>query len=241
MDEIMKYLVCNFKNKLNKEDIIKYSNKLNELGFKNIELVICPSNIYLSYFSGDNYKLGVQDISSFIDKTITGEVMGEQLRSMNVSYAIIGHSERRIYKNELNIDFINKINNAIENDIKVIYCIGESLKEKEEGNTYIVLEKEISEVLNNVELKNIIIAYEPVWAIGSGKVPTNEEIKENIEFINKIIKEKYDTKLKVLYGGSVNKDNISELNKIKNIDGFLVGGASTNIDSLESILLEFEK
>lgn len=110
MDEIMKYLVCNFKNKLNKEDIIKYSNKLNELGFKNIELVICPSNIYLSYFSGDNYKLGVQDISSFIDKTITGEVMGEQLRSMNVSYAIIGHSERRIYKNELNIDFINKIN-----------------------------------------------------------------------------------------------------------------------------------
>lgn len=241
MDEIMKYLVCNFKNKLNKEEIIKYSNKLNELGIKNVELVICPSNIYLSYFSGDNYKLGVQDISSFIDKTITGEVMGEQLRSMNVSYAIIGHSERRIYKNELNIDFINKINNAIENDIKVIYCIGESLKEKEEGNTYIVLEKEISEVLNNVELKNIIIAYEPVWAIGSGKVPTNEEIKENIEFINKIIKEKYDTKLKVLYGGSVNKDNIKELNKIKNVDGFLVGGASTNIDSLESILLEFEK
>ena len=237
----MKYLVCNFKNKLNKEDIIKYSNKLDELGIKNIELVICPSNIYISYFNGDNYNLGVQDISSFIDKTITGEITGEQLKSMGVKYVIVGHSERRIYKNELNIDFINKINNAIENDIKVIYCIGESLKEKEEGNTYIVLEKEISEVLNNVELKNIIIAYEPVWAIGSGKVPTNEEIKENIEFINKIIKEKYDTKLKVLYGGSVNKDNISELNKIKNLDGFLVGGASTNIDSLESILLEFEK
>lgn len=241
MDEIMKYLVCNFKNKLNKEDIIKYSNKLDELGIKNIELVICPSNIYISYFNGDNYNLGVQDISSFIDKTITGEITGEQLKSMGVKYVIVGHSERRIYKNELNIDFINKINNAIENDIKVIYCIGESLKEKEEGNTYIVLEKEISEVLNNVELKNIIIAYEPVWAIGSGKVPTNEEIKENIEFINKIIKEKYDTKLKVLYGGSVNKDNIKELNKIKNVDGFLVGGASTNIDSLESILLEFEK
>ena len=237
----MKYLVCNFKNKLNKEDIIKYSNKLDELGIKNIELVICPSNIYISYFNGDNYNLGVQDISSFIDKTITGEITGEQLKSMGVKYVIVGHSERRIYKNELNIDFINKINNAIENDIKVIYCIGESLKEKEEGNTYIVLEKEISEVLNNVELKNIIIAYEPVWAIGSGKVPTNEEIKENIEFINKIIKEKYDTKLKVLYGGSVNKDNISELNTIKNVDGFLVGGASTNIDSLESILIELEK
>lgn len=236
----MKYLVCNFKNKLNKEDIIKYSNKLNELGFKNIELVICPSNIYLSYFDGNNYSLGAQDISSFIDKTITGEITGEQLKSMGVNYVIVGHSERRIYKNELNIDFINKINNAVENDIKIIYCIGESLKEKEEGNTYIVLEKEISEVLNNVELKNIIIAYEPVWAIGSGKVPTNEEIKENIEFINKIIKEKYDTKLKVLYGGSVNKDNIKELNKTKNVDGFLVGGASTNIDSLESILLEFE-
>lgn len=237
----MKYLVCNFKNKLNKNDIVKYSNKLNELSFKNIDLVICPSSIYLSFFNGINYKLGSQDISSFIDKTITGEITGEQLKSMGVNYVIVGHSERRIYKNELNIDFINKINNAIENDIKVIYCIGESLSDKENGNTYMVLEKEISEVLNNVELKGIILAYEPIWAIGSGIVPSNKEISENIGFIKDIVEEKYDMKLKVLYGGSVSSDNIKELNKIKNVDGFLVGGASTNIDSLESLLIEIEK
>ena len=138
-------------------------------------------------------------------------------------------------------DFINKINNAMENGIKVIYCIGESLSDKENGNTYMTLEKQISEVLNNVELKGIMIAYEPVWAIGSGIIPTTKEIKENIGFIKDIIEEKYDIKLKVLYGGSVNSDNISELNTIKNVDGFLVGGASTNIDSLESILIELEK
>ena len=241
MDEIMKYLVGNFKNKLNKNDIVKYSNRLNELSFKNIEVIICPSSIYLSFFNGINYKLGVQDISSFIDKTITGEISGEQLKSMGVEYVIVGHSERRIYKNELNIDFINKINNAIDSGIKVIYCIGESLSDKENGNTYMTLEKQISEVLNNVELKGIMIAYEPVWAIGSGIIPTTKEIKENIGFIKDIIEEKYDIKLKVLYGGSVNSDNISELNTIKNVDGFLVGGASTNIDSLESILIELEK
>ena len=185
--------------------------------------------------------LGAQDISSFIDKTITGEISGEQLKSMGVEYVIVGHSERRIYKNELNIDFINKINNAIDSGIKVIYCIGESLSDKENGNTYMTLEKQISEVLNNVELKGIMIAYEPVWAIGSGIIPTTKEIKENIGFIKDIIEEKYDINIKVLYGGSVNSDNIGELNKIKNVDGFLVGGASTNIDSLENILIELEK
>ena len=204
-------------------------------------MVIVPSLPFLGFFDKNGYSIGSQDISSFMDKTITGEVTGEQLKSLGVEYVIVGHSERREYRHEINIDFINKINNALENDIKVIYCIGESLNDKENGNTYMTLEKQISEVLNNVELKGIMIAYEPVWAIGSGIIPTTKEIKENIGFIKDIIEEKYDIKLKVLYGGSVNSDNIGELNTIKNVDGFLVGGASTNIDSLESILIELEK
>ena len=104
-----------------------------------------------------------------------------------------------------------------------------------------VLEKQISEVLNNVEVKNIIIAYEPVWAIGTGRIPQVKEIKDTVEFIKDIIEENYDTRLDVLYGGSVNKDNIASINAIKCVDGFLVGGASTSIDSLESLLLEIEK
>ena len=237
----MKYFVCNFKNKLNKDDVIKYNNRLSEIKVNKVKLVIMPSLPFLAFFDKSGYSLGSQDISSFMDKTITGEISGEQLKSLGVEYVIVGHSERREYKHEINIDFINKINNAIESGIKVIYCIGENEKDKEDGNTYMVLEKQISEVLNNVELKNIIIAYEPVWAIGTGKVPSEKEIKDNIEFIKDIIEDNYDTRLDVLYGGSVNKDNIASINAIKCVDGFLVGGASTSIDSLESMLLEIEK
>ncbi len=237
----MKYFVCNFKNKLVKDDIVRYNNRLSEIESKKVKLVIVPSLPFLGYFDRNGYSIGSQDISSFMDKTITGEVTGEQLKSLGVEYVIVGHSERREYRHEINIDFINKINNAMENDIKVIYCIGETLKDKEDGNTYMVLEKQISEVLNNVEVKNIIIAYEPVWAIGTGRVPQEKEIRDNIEFIKDIIEEKYDTRLDVLYGGSVNKDNIASINEIKCVDGFLVGGASTSIDSLESMLLEMEK
>ena len=237
----MKYLVCNFKNQLVKDDIVKYNNRLSEISAKKVKLVVVPSLPFLAFFDKNGYSIGSQDISSFMDKTITGEVTGEQLKSLGVEYVIVGHSERREYRHEINIDFINKINNAIYNDIKVIYCIGETLKEKEDGNTYMVLEKQISEVLNNVEIKNIIIAYEPVWAVGTGVRPKNKELKENIEFIKDIIEEKYDTKLEVLYGGSINTSNIGELNTIKCIDGFLVGGASTDINSLENMLLEIEK
>ena len=237
----MKYFVCNFKNKLTKDDVIKYNNRLSEIDVKMVNLIIVPSLPFLTFFDKNGYSLGSQDISSFMDKTITGEVTGEQLKSLGVEYVIVGHSERREYKHEINIDFINKINNALENGIKVIYCIGETLKDKEDGNTYMVLEKQISEVLNNVELKNIIIAYEPVWAIGTGKVPSEKEIKDNIEFIKDIIEDNYDTKLDVLYGGSINKDNIASINAIKVVDGFLVGGASTSVDNLESMLLEIEK
>ncbi len=237
----MKYFVCNFKNKLTKDDVIKYNNRLSEIDVKMVNLVIVPSLPFLTFFDKNGYSLGSQDISSFMDKTITGEVTGEQLKSLGVEYVIVGHSERREYKHEINIDFINKINNALENGIKVIYCIGENEKDKEDGNTYMVLEKQISEVLNNVVVKNIIIAYEPVWAIGTGKVPSEKEIKDNIEFIKDIIEDNYDTKLDVLYGGSINKDNIASINAIKGVDGFLVGGASTSVDSLESMLLEIEK
>lgn len=236
----MKYLVCNLKNKLLKQDIVKYNNILGKIKAKN-KLIIIPSMPFLDKFSLDGYLLGSQDISAFLEKTITGEVTGEQLSSMGVSYVLVGHSERREYKKEINIDFINKINNAINNNIGVIYCIGETLKEKEDGDTYSVLERQISEVLNNVELKNIMIAYEPVYAIGTGITPKLKDIKETIEFIKDITEEKYDTKLKVLYGGSVNLENIKELNSLKPIDGFLVGGSSLDANNVLKMLEELEK
>lgn len=236
----MKYLVCNFKNKLLKDDILKYNISLGEIETK-IKLVLCPPSIYLSYFNKSGYELGVQDISSFMDRTITGEIEASQVKSLGATYVIIGHSERRIYKHEINIDFINKINNTLENNLKVIYCIGETLSDKENGNTFQVLEKQISEVLNNVEIKDIMVAYEPVWAIGTGNVPSVKEIKENIEFINDIIYEQYENKLDILYGGSVNDENIGELCEIKGLSGFLVGGASLDVNKVKGMILEMEK
>ena len=236
----MKYLVCNFKNKLLKDDILKYIRSLGDIETK-VKLVLCPPSIYLDMFDKSGYELGVQDISSFMDKTITGEIEATQVKSMGAKYVIVGHSERRIYRHEINIDFINKINNAVENGLNVIYCIGETLNEKENGRTYEVLEKQISEVLNNVEIKNMMIAYEPVWAIGTGKVPEADEIKENIKFINDIIMEKYEEKLDILYGGSVNDTNIGELCTIKGLNGFLVGGASLDPNKVKGMLIEMEK
>jgi triosephosphate isomerase len=236
----MKYLVCNFKNKLFKDDILKYNKSLVDIETK-VKLVLCPPSIYLDMFDKSGYELGVQDISSFMDKTITGEIEATQVKSIGAKYVIVGHSERRIYRHEINIDFINKINNAVENGLNVIYCIGETLNEKENGRTYEVLEKQISEVLNNVEIKNIMIAYEPVWAIGTGKVPEADEIKENIKFINDIIMEKYEEKLDILYGGSVNDTNIGELCTIKGLNGFLVGGASLDPNKVKGMLIEMEK
>lgn len=236
----MKYLICNFKNKLLKEEIIKYNNSLGDIETK-VKLVLCPPSIYLSLFDKTGYDLGVQDISSFMDKTITGEIEASQVKSLGATYVIVGHSERRMYKHEINIDFINKINNALENKLNVIYCIGETLSDKENGSTYEVLEKQISEVLNNVEIKNIMIAYEPVWAIGTGNVPSVKEIKENIEFINDLLYEKYEIKLDILYGGSVNDENIEELCGIKGLSGFLVGGASLDVNKVKGMILEMEK
>lgn len=233
-------MVCNFKNKLLKNEIIEYNNSLQEID-GNHKLIIMPPFPFISLFTKNRYNLGAQDISSFIDKTITGEVTGEQIKSLGCNYVLVGHSERRIYKNEINIDFINKINNALENDLNVIYCIGETLQDKENGDTFIVLEKQVSEVLNNVEIKNIIIAYEPIWAIGTGKTPSKEDIIETIDFIKDMIYEKYETKLEVLYGGSVSEKNIAELLKINALDGFLVGGASLDIDSVKKMLQEMQK
>lgn len=236
----MKCLVCNFKNKLNKEDIIAYNRSLGTVAMKNVRLVLVPSIPFLAYFDKLGYQIGAQDISSFMDKTLTGEVTGEQLKSMGVEYVIVGHSERRSYKHEINIDFINKINNALENDLQVIYCVGETLQEKESGDTFVVLEKQISEVLNNVCLKNITIAYEPVWAIGTGVTSKAEDVKEVVDFLNDLIYEKYDTNINILYGGSISPDNIKEYNNIKRLSGFLVGGASLDVNNVKYMMLEME-
>tara|TARA_B100002019_G_C21131192_1_gene528366 strand:- start:172 stop:909 length:738 start_codon:yes stop_codon:yes gene_type:complete len=151
----------------------------------------------------------------------TGSINAKMLKSVGATYVIIGHSENR-QKGETDKLINNKIKSALKSGLKVIFCIGETLKEKKTKKTKKLLSKQIKLGLNKIKNnKNIIIAYEPIWSIGSGLIPKKKELFETIRFIKKKAKN-----FKVLYGGSVNPKNINSLNLINNIDGYMIGGAS---------------
>ncbi len=182
--------------------------------------LICPLTKKLKKTT---IKVGAQNCNeNYFSGAHTGSINASMLKNVGARYVIIGHSENR-QKGE-NDKLINlKIKNSIKSGLKVIFCIGESLKEKRKKMTKKVLVKQLTNGLKNVKnKKNIIIAYEPIWSIGTGLIPNTYDLFRIIDFI----KQKTAGKLKVLYGGSVNNINIKDLKKINNIDGFLVGGAS---------------
>ncbi|MDC2970572.1 triose-phosphate isomerase [Candidatus Pelagibacter sp.] len=151
----------------------------------------------------------------------TGSINAKMLKEVGATYVIIGHSENR-QEGETDKLVNNKIKSALKSGLKVIFCIGETLKEKKTKKTKKLLSKQIKLGLNKIKnKKNIIIAYEPIWSIGSGLIPKKKELFETIKFIKKKAKN-----YKVLYGGSVNPKNINSLNLINNIDGYMIGGAS---------------
>ena len=235
----MKYLISNFKSNKNLNESILYESKLRKKGLQNLNLIICPSSPFLSDFQGNNYELGAQDVSAYIEGSYTGETNAKQLNSLGVKYVLVGHSERRKYFNESEKDLVNKIANAFAHGIQVVLCIGESHLQYTNQETNAIIEKQLALVMNEFnreELKNIIIAYEPIWAIGTGITPTVEEIEETTHFIKKIVQNYYELNLPVLYGGSVNQKNIAKFNSISNLDGFLVGGASLDFDELSNLI-----
>ena len=225
------YFVANWKmygslSSLNTLDkVIKFS-KSKEI--KGGRLIYCPPNTLISSFSKKftNCQIGIGGQNCHESESygaFTGSVNSRMLKNAGAHFVIIGHSENRI--NGESDKLINlKIKSALEAKLKVIFCIGETLGEKRKRKTQSILSKQIKIGLNNIKNKsNIFIAYEPVWAIGSGIIPKSQDLFKTIEFI----KSKFRDKLpKVLYGGSVNPENIINLKKINNIDGFLIGGAS---------------
>lgn len=214
----MKIIVGNQKNYMTIKDV---ENFLDNVRLTD-NVIICPSNIYLPYYLDKNCKIGLQNIN--IDKTITGEISINQAISIGIKYVIVGHSERRINLFETDKRINKKIISL--NNIGIILCIGESIKQKKHKEE--ILREQIKECLKNCNLDNIVIAYEPVWSIGTGKIPTNNEIDKTVLFIKQLVKEIYNKDIKVLYGGSINSKNIEKLNKINSLDGFLVGKASTD-------------
>lgn len=219
-------VALNNKSNLDKQEFINYLE-----GLKNIKtnstLILCPTYINIPSVDID-ILLGSQNVSKTDDGAYTGEISARDLKSYGVKYSIVGHSERRGYQRETNEEIKEKINKLLENDITPILCIGES-KEERENNTYKeVLKEELSILDTN---SNIIIAYEPIWSIGTGIIPTNDEIEEVFTLIKSILPNN-----KVLYGGSANNDNIDTLKEIKLIDGYLLGGLSLKPDKLQIFL-----
>lgn len=226
-----KLVVGNMKMNMLTSDIGDYLEKINDK-IDNEQVVICPTSIYIPYFLKHNYKVGLQNVFFRSEGAYTGEISPLQAASMGISYVIIGHSERRNYFEENDSTINKKIIEALKYDLKVIFCVGETLEEKNLLKTARVIKRQLINGLRNIEeenLKNIIIAYEPVWAIGTSVTPTNKDISETANYIKGIVHGIYEnTNIPVLYGGSVNEQNIKELNKVEEIDGFLVGGASTD-------------
>ncbi len=221
-------IVGNQKNYMTTKDVRDYLKEMTGL----YNVVICPSSIYVPYYLKKGIHVGVQNVVSS-DETITGEVTAKQAKSMGIEFTIIGHSERRERYNE---DITSAVNDAINNNLNVILCIGEDIDDYNSKATNAKLKKQIGELVNIVSLDNVIIAYEPVWAIGTGKTPTNEEIENNIDYIKSLVKQLYGKEVRVLYGGSVNRENVKTLKDIPNVDGFLVGKASTNIYEFKRII-----
>ena len=229
------YFVANWKM-YGKISSINSINKVISLSkrqkYKKIKIIYCPPYTLLEKFNQKLKKskilIGAQNFHQVSDYgPFTGSISAKLLKDTCANYVILGHSENRKI-GEKNKDINLKIKSALKNNLNVILCIGETLKEKRQKKTNKILSKQINTCLKNIKkLNKILIAYEPIWAIGSGLIPTNKDLQNIVFFIKKKLNKNYTKqKINLLYGGSVNPKNIQILNKITNLDGYLVGGAS---------------
>lgn len=220
-----KLIVGNIKMNMKFGEIYNYLNYFKDINSKNV--VICPSYIYIPYFLNYNFSVGSQNVCAYEDDGYTGEISAKQLSSIGVKYTIVGHSERRIKLKESNLDINKKVKSALNAKLKIILCIGETKEELELLKKDIVLRRQIRDALIDIEdISDVIIAYEPVWSIGTNKIPEKEELISTITYIKNLIYKDYKKDIKVLYGGSIKEKNILQLNKIEELDGFLIGSAS---------------
>lgn len=214
-------------------EISNYFNTLNNVDARNLNISFAvPSIFLLECKKLSKFEIFAQDVEYFEYGSNTGRLSYQHLIDNNIDGSIIGHSEQRRFNDNTDEVINNKIKKLLDNNLNIILCIGEpkEIYEKNETIEYLYNQLELNLKNINLDKNKIIIAYEPIWSIGTGLIPNNEYIFN----IVKKIKEKYD--LNILYGGSVNKNNISKLMEIKNIDGFLIGSGSINPnDFLEMI------
>lgn len=231
-------IVLNNKSNFTLKEYEKYLTDLNQIKTTE-DLVLCPSFPYLSIFNSENISLGAQNVSKNVMGAHTGEVNALQLKFLNTKYCLVGHSERRSEEKETDNDINTKVKLLINEGITPILCIGETKKEHDKKETLQVINCSLTldlDELTEEEKSRVIIAYEPVWCIGTENIPSSDDLNLAMNTIKKVLPNN-----KILYGGSVNENNIEILLENKNIDGFLLGGLSLHPDKLQTILNNIEK
>ena len=242
-----KVIAGNWKMNMHPGEAIEFITNLTPLvkDTKN-EVILCVPYIDLFYSiltaQGTNIKIGAQNMHYEESGAYTGEISGKMLKTINVEYVIIGHSERRKYFNETDEIVNKKVKSAFKYGLKPIVCVGETLNQREEGRAEEVIKKQVDDVLEgltNEQVGSLVIAYEPIWAIGTGKAATSEDANNGAKQIRDEISKTYGqetaSRVIILYGGSVNETNAKELFEMSDIDGGLVGKASLNPEEFSKI------
>jgi len=229
-------IVLNNKSNLTYKEFIDYQKKLGALKTNN-DIVLCPSTINIPIFNQENIFLGGQFVS--IDKGLTGEITSKQLKSYNVKYCLVGHSETRENYNEDNLTINIKIKNLISENITPILCVGELEKVTDINEITKIITKQLLSAIENLssyEKSKIIIAYEPAWVIATKNIPSIEQIDFILKKIKKILPQNT-----LLYGGGITENNINNLKKVELINGYLLGSLSLDILKLTKFLQELKK
>lgn len=213
---------------------------------KEVECVVCAPFISLERLSvaskNTAIKLGAQNVSQYDNGAYTGEISTSMLKDLNMEYVILGHSERRQYFLETNEVINQKVQKVLSSKMTPILCVGETLEERESGKMNDVIATQIKEGLANLsfeQAKGVVVAYEPIWAIGTGKTATSDQANEMAMFIRKQLRKLFQDvaeDISILYGGSVKPNNIKEIMVQSDIDGALVGGAALEVDSFAELV-----
>ena len=252
MTNKLKYFIGNWKMFGNLgsykivNQILRFCNKSKKQAKKN-KIILCVPNTIIHSFAkklkSKFISIGAQNCHYEFNGPFTGSLSASMIKDVGAKYVILGHSENRM-EGETNKLIKKKIKSALSENMNIIFCIGETLKEKKEGKTFSVISNQIfSSVEKNFKLNKIIFAYEPVWSIGTGKLPNIIELKKILKFIKDKIKKKFKLKNSptVLYGGSVNEKNIKMFSPITEIDGFLIGSASQSSKKFIDIIKNYYK
>lgn len=225
-----KIIVCNHKMFLSRKDCLELKKNLDNLDINEIDLVICPNYLNFDIFSG--YQLGAQDAFYEKDGAYTSKISASNLSEIGIKYSIVGHSYMRRFDTD---DVVNlKVKSILDNNMIPILCVGEEDENRKSWES--TISKQLKDGLKGIDKKSkVIIAYEPIWTIGTGKIIDSSRLEESVNYIKNILSELEINNYKILYGGSVTSSNISEISS-NLVDGYLLGKSSTSINELSNII-----